>query len=573
MQALGVDLVAPLTDVRDALSGMRFDLETEGAERARREREAAVHQIDDYLLPRLRSLDAPLLAVVGGSTGAGKSTLVNSLVRMQVTAAGVLRPTTRAPVLVCHPEDRRWFEDGRVLPGLARTTGSAPTDPSAVHGTLQLVESTGLPPGLALLDAPDIDSVVSANRELAAQLLAAADLWLFVTTAARYADAVPWDLLDEASRRSAAVAVILDRVPAEAVGEISSDLRRLLTDHGLGDDALLHAVEESTLEDGRLPEAQVAPVRSWLVGLARDAEARAEVIRTTLEGALGELERRVATLTAASTDQERAAAALRASADDAYAGAVQDVAEQVRTGTLLRGEVLARWQEFVGTGELMRTVQARVGIFRDRLWSAVTGRPSTADGVQEAVEHGVEAVVHAAADRAAGRAVSAWRQSTSGRALVSGHERELGRASRPLLQALPDEVRAWQSAVLELVREQGADKRTSARIASYTLNGAGLAVMLVAFAHTGGLTGDEVAVAGGTSAASQKVIEAVFGDQAVRTLARLAQEDLLARTADLLERDARRFHELVDAVAPTAPAEDLRVAIDRWRSARAALAR
>jgi hypothetical protein len=31
-----------------------------------------------------------------------------------------------------------------------------------------------------------------ANHDLAALLLGAADLWLFVTTAVRYADAVPW---------------------------------------------------------------------------------------------------------------------------------------------------------------------------------------------------------------------------------------------------------------------------------------------------------------------------------------------------------------------------------------------
>ena len=88
-------------------------------------RDELAGQIDDYLLPRLRQMDAPLLMVVGGSTGAGKSTLVNSLVGAEVSAAGVLRPTTRAPVLVCHPADSRWFEDDRILPGLARTTGRA----------------------------------------------------------------------------------------------------------------------------------------------------------------------------------------------------------------------------------------------------------------------------------------------------------------------------------------------------------------------------------------------------------------------------------------------------------------
>ena len=568
MLAQGRDPVASLTDLRDAIAELDLGLDAEGSVEARRERDGAVHQIDDYLLPRLRSLDAPLLAVVGGSTGAGKSTLVNSVVGEPVTTAGVLRPTTRAPVLVCHPDDRRWFVDDRVLPGLARQTGEGTATGTS---TLQLVTSARMPVGLALLDAPDIDSVVTANRELAKQLLAAADLWLFVTTAARYADAVPWDLLDQASRRSAEVAIVLDRVPPDAVDEVAADLRRMLDDHGL-DAARLFRIAEAPLgEGGRLPESQVAPVREWLHDLAKDADARADVIRSTLDGALEQLEVQVGSLAKAAATQERAAVALREATDDAYAAAVAEVGEQVRAGALLRGEVLARWQEFVGTGELMRSVQARIGWARDRLWAAVTGRPTSAEGVQEAVEHGVEALVHAAADRAASRTVAAWRQQPGGRALVTGHERDLGKASPALLARLPEEVRLWQGSVLELVREQGADKRTSARIASFTLNGAGLAVMLLVFAHTGGLTGAEVAVAGGTSAASQKLLEALFGDQAVRDLARAAREDLLARTASMLQEDEGRFHALVDGVVPPTdptPSAALREQLDRWRAAR-----
>lgn len=32
----------------------------------------------------------------------------------------MLRPTTRTPVLVCHPEDHHWFSGMRVLPDLTR---------------------------------------------------------------------------------------------------------------------------------------------------------------------------------------------------------------------------------------------------------------------------------------------------------------------------------------------------------------------------------------------------------------------------------------------------------------------
>lgn len=52
-----------------------------------------------------------MLAVVGGSTGAGKSTLINSLIGAEVSAPGLLRPTTRGPVCVCHPADASWFTD------------------------------------------------------------------------------------------------------------------------------------------------------------------------------------------------------------------------------------------------------------------------------------------------------------------------------------------------------------------------------------------------------------------------------------------------------------------------------
>ena len=209
-------LVDALQSLRDRVERTRFGLSTEPAQAARRQAKGVVEQVDDYLLPRLRDLDAPLLAVVGGSTGAGKSTLVNSLVGQPVTTAGVLRPTTRSPVLVCATADRAFFAGDRVLPGLARSTGS-----DAGLGGVRLVALDAFPAGLALLDAPDVDSVVEANRDLAGQLLAAADLWLFVTTAARYADAVPWDLLRTAQERATALAVVLDRVPPEASQEVT----------------------------------------------------------------------------------------------------------------------------------------------------------------------------------------------------------------------------------------------------------------------------------------------------------------------------------------------------------------
>ena len=90
-------------------------------------------------------------------------------------------------------------------------------------------------------------------------------------------------------------------------------------------------------------------------------------------------------------------------------------------------------------------------------------------------------------------------------------------------------------------------KRIDARLASLGINGAGLTVMLAVFIQTGGLTGAEIVVAGGSSALGQRVLEAILGDQAVRTLAERAREDLLARVRGLLAREAARFHDAAGA--------------------------
>ena len=112
-----VRVSTPLTDVLDAVRDVRnavadTTLPTDIAPEAR----AVINQFDDYILPRLANLDAPLLAVIGGSTGSGKSTLVNALLRERVSNPGVIRPTTRQPVLVANPGDADWFNSPQVLP-------------------------------------------------------------------------------------------------------------------------------------------------------------------------------------------------------------------------------------------------------------------------------------------------------------------------------------------------------------------------------------------------------------------------------------------------------------------------
>jgi hypothetical protein len=559
-------LATALSGLRAVIGAAAYPLVMPSAEDARRVGAALVSQLDDYLLPRLARLDAPLLVVVGGSTGAGKSTLVNSLVRAPVSAAGVLRPTTRSPVLVSHPNDLPWFRKGELLPGLVRTTES-----SADPRTLQLVAAPALGPGLAFLDAPDIDSVVDQNRQLAAQLLAAADLWLFVTTAARYADAVPWELLTTARLRGTVIALVLDRVPGEAAGEVSAHLAEMLAGHDMSA-APLFVLPETTLDgSGLLPEDVTQPLHDWFGQLAADADARAAVVRQTLNGALAALGPAVEGLADAADDQAVAATALDERVTAAYRTAKRTVEEGLQDGRLLRGEVLARWQEFVGTGEFLRSLESRVGQFRDRVVAAVTGRPAPGRSLQVALESQLVTLLRGVASDAAEQAYSAWQAHPAGVKLL---DPDLQRPAADLAQRADRLVRDWQQWVLDLVRAEAGDKRFVARAGAYAVNGVGLAVMIAVFTSTAFIpTGAEVAVGAGTTIAAQKVLEAVFGDQAIRTLASRAREELLSRVSVLLDADAARYTDRTAAVGlELEPGAQLRQAAADVERARGELA-
>ena len=430
------------------MAAVSLPLPLPGAERARRSRDELLAQLDDYLVPRLRAPQAPLLVVVGGSTGAGKSTLVNSLVGRRVTEAGVLRPTTRTPVLVCHPDDHHWFAGRRVLPRLSRvwmprqdvvydpgyaavggyrSGGAQPAEPA-----LSLHTEETLPRGLALLDAPDIDSLVAHNRDLAAELICAADIWLLVTTAARYADALPWNLLRTAREYDVTLATVLDRVPHQVVGEVSRAYADLLERAGLGDVprfTVPELPESAGGGSGLLPRSTVAPLRAWLAHQAQDPAARTVASQRTARGALRQLRPRVVALASAAAAQHAASLRLAQSVEDAYAEAGRRARERIAAGVLLAGDALVHWYGFP--------------------------EDSTGDELCDALVEGLIALLNGVVSAADSRIAAAWRREPG----------EVASVLRPLGQdpgATGVLVRHWRRCLEELAEAEatGAERAT-----------------------------------------------------------------------------------------------------------------
>ena len=246
-------------------------------------------QLDDYVLPRLAEVDAPLLAVVGGSTGAGKSTLVNSLLGREVSPPGVIRPTTRAPVLVHHSSDAHWFTGTRILPGLARSSGTERRR-RALAATGRRREPAGRTgPARRPRHRLGGGREPRAGRPAAGgrRPLALRDLRRPVRR--RRALGLP-DLGRPAQRRRrgragpGAAAGDAGRAAAPGPADDRPRARRLA--------AVRRARDLRRPRPVCCPTRPSQPIRSWLATLAANQASRAAVVRQTLDGAIASLERR-----------------------------------------------------------------------------------------------------------------------------------------------------------------------------------------------------------------------------------------------------------------------------------------
>src|SRR6266545_3547914 len=492
-------LVVSLHKVRAELGSVRFPLEVPGAGAAARSARMLATQLDDYLLPRLSRLDAPMLVVVGGSTGAGKSTLINSLVRAPVSPAGVLR----------------------------------------------VISAPGLPRGLALLDAPDLDSVVAANRALADEVHRAADLWLCVTTATRYADAVPWASLRAARDRGTRLALLLNRVPPGAEAEIIEHLGELLDAEGLSGTRLFVLPEVALDGQGLLAEPLVAPIGDWLAELAGDPATRVRVIGDTLGGALAALRWAVAELADAAEQQDAVATALHEQVRRTYGTALAVVEDSLASGTLLRGQALIPWHRFVDEGGLHAALKAAGGRIGRRARSVFAGADAPGSRLLAALSAALVTLITEAVAEAGEEVRAAWSADPAGAALLAEAQHG-GSHAAPATPNVVQTAQARADRVRALVRDWRVGVADAAGDETLTL----LVVLRVLAGELPLEPREEVRIRG------------ILGQQSVRTLVDNARTDLQERVRQILDAEAATFTALLAGTDDAGPAaQRLRAAV------------
>ena len=570
------EVAVPATGLRQLIDRLETIADRRAATRppsdAARTRAARLRDhLTGHVRVRARSLDAPLVVLLLGPTGAGKSTLFNTIAGRAASPTGVLRPTTRTAIVLAHPDDVAALREG-TLSRIERRLVKIEIDPSIAEG-------------LAVVDAPDIDSVEHANRELADQLVEAADLCLFVTTATRYADRVPWLVLGRVRERGLPLVVVVNRLPPEPGDrrEVLDDVERLFTEAGLGGgthdqdgrapgqrpEPALEVVGVTEGEIDREGEALVAaavrPVLTRIAHLRADRDARIALAARALAGSMAGLGPLVDQIADDAAHEAIDAAAVRRIAATYHDRALAAVREAVSRGTFLRTEALRHWQDYVGADDVTRIFSRGIGAVRGAIASVF--RPSRAPvaEVRDATMDDLLAVARLHAAEAARRTAAAWSEDRVVADAVAADPTLWGPSS-----GFDDRLRArldtWIASIATDIAETGQGKRRLARGASIGVNAIGVGVMLASFIHTAGLTGTEVGVAAATAFLNQKLLGALFGEAAMVELIGRARRRLDEALVETFAEERARF----DALAPApeeleALADDLRGAADEMR--------
>jgi len=213
--------------------------------------------------------DAYVLALVGG-TGVGKSSLLNALAGSTVSPASVRRPTTAEPVAWVPDADREAL--GPLLDWLG-------VSEVREHGSENLRS-------VAILDLPDMDSVVGSHRERVETLLPLVDAVAWVTDLEKYHDAILHDgFLRTWIPRLDRQAVVVNKADRLIDGDrprirqdLERDLRQRLT--------VSEQPRVPVLMTTATPAPDLDEFRAWLAdGAAAKAVVRARVAASVVDSA------------------------------------------------------------------------------------------------------------------------------------------------------------------------------------------------------------------------------------------------------------------------------------------------
>jgi hypothetical protein len=359
-------------------------------------------------------------------------------------------------------------------------------------------------------------------------------------------------------------------------------------------------IQETPLIDGMLPTDAYQPVRDWLADTAARSDRRVAVLSRTMSGVLDTFKSRVPAIAGHVEAQVVLRAQLRQAAETAYENAFAEASVGLKDGTLLRGEVLARWDDCMVGGELRpRRGGAKAAKGAARKGKRARRGPSRSAALNAALRSAIESYIVSVADRAAEAVEGSWRADPAGAVLLADAAAERARDARAkqvfesvfgpagqsgggeltemdiktadmitaadaakasvFSRSSPDlalrsarAVGAWQDHLARLA--EGEDLRPSVRRVSFDEEALSL-VILVAMLGEAVPTGVGPAAAAASGEAGggsvytepREMLTSVFGAVTLTEILAKARADLTERVRLLLDEELVRFVEVIDA--------------------------
>jgi small GTP-binding protein len=427
-------IAAALEALHGALGDVAFSLS--GPEDDPREvnRRRLIKSINEYALPRVtRSIPVPVVVVIAGASGVGKSTVLNSLAQTEVSSVSLARPTTRHPVIWANrrPADDFWGQF------IGRVQDVAGRHVDVVVGEGELASD------VVLIDTPPLDHTRGSFAAPAEEMLTMADLCIFVTSASRYADAAPYEFLASANRQGVPVLFVLNKTPSDPwlSVDLVNDFAARLSRRGLLPTPNPNLIFRLTLDP--LPRSHqgldvsaISPLRDELEALA-DPQFRDEIVRQTTAASLRAITQLGAELAADLRVDAARAVALRGAIDDAYVAQSRRLQDELNTGTFA---ALARRKSFTeAAAELAGIVTRRAGVASGKAagaWERLAGGDALLiRGGAGLYRHGEDTPYEAV------EVIEQWEQAATERAAADANGRVSGRTRRRIGRFM------WQAAL------------------------------------------------------------------------------------------------------------------------------
>jgi len=183
--------------------------------------------------------------------------------------------------------------------------------------------------------------------------------------------------------------------------------------------------------------------------------------------------------------------------------------------------------------------------------------------VEKEVTSDVVAVAVSRATEAGRRVASEW-ASREGPAALIARDPALWSASPDLAARIQPRLHEWVGSIATDVQARGAGKRDLAFGVSLGVNALAIAAMVGVFAATAGVTGTELGIVAATGFLNQKLLQAIFGEAAMREMIANARDRLETLLRDEFAKERMRYDRLAaDPVELRALADELKSSMAR----------